>query len=70
MMADQRWKRPDRALQHAAGADESNYGASLCASSNYQNPVEIQRRRLRQRHGLSEYRAALVAGLFFGEGRQ
>jgi hypothetical protein len=70
MMADHRWKRPDRVLHHAAGAYESNSGASLSAPTNYQNPPEIQRRRLRLRHGLSEYQAALVASLLFGEGRR
>ena len=70
MMADQRWKRPDRVLPHAAGAYERDLGCSPCVSTTYQNPAEIQRRRLRHRHGLSEYQAALVAGLFFGEGRR
>lgn len=37
---------------------------------NRPDPRDLQSRRIRVRHGMDETRAALVAGLCFGETRQ
>ena len=41
----------------------------IVATSRTPSPIDLQARRIRWQHGLSESAARLVASLHFGEGR-
>ena len=70
VMADPRWRRPRPRVAARGRGLRKQFRSITLRNHTYQNLAEIQRRRLRLRHGLSEYQAALVAGLLFGEGRR
>lgn len=69
-MNDQTGKRPGITLQRETGALNDHRVASDNRAEQYTNPLDRQRRHLRNRYGVPDQRAALIAGFVFGGGRR
>jgi len=63
-------KRPDRVLQHEAGAEPGCEEGSSSATARYATFDELQRRHVMRCCGDGGRHAKIIAGLFFGEGRK
>lgn len=64
-----KWKCPGDALQRIPGTEIKSSNDATFAYGIYPTFSDLQTRRLRQRFGLDEHRARLLAALCYGEGR-
>lgn len=64
-----KWKRLGSAVQRTPKAEVGSQSGSTTMDQTYATSRELQTRYLRQRFGLNQRTAVLVAGLYFGEGK-
>lgn len=67
-MSDIRKRNPDHALQRTVGIEGNHSNASNNLPQIYAPWADLQTRHIRNRCGLTETRAQLIATLLFGEG--
>jgi len=64
-----KWKSPGDARPRFTRAKMISHRETTFTPAQYSTRSDLQTRRLRQRFGLDENRARLLAALCFGEGR-
>ena len=69
-MTDTRIKGPGPVRQHRTGAENDHSMEANNQCPIYTNPVDRQRKHLRNRYGLSDPTARVIAGLIYGEVRR